>query len=105
VRLAFRVECHWSLWTELLQEGILGQPTILEWALTDETEAAAFTNLLMVGFDPVPMERKHATSFDRRMLRKTNERAGDCATTSDSTRVRSAMRTRARARLTHLRQA
>ncbi len=57
-------------------------------ALTDETEAAALTNLLMVGFDPVQMDRKHVTSFDRRMLRKTNERAGDCATTSDSTRVR-----------------
>ena len=50
----------------------MGQPTILEWALTDETEAAAFTNLLMVGFDPVLIERKHATSFHRRMLRKTN---------------------------------
>ncbi len=50
----------------------MGQPTILEWALADETEAAAFTTLLMVGFDPVLMERKHATSFDRRMFRKTN---------------------------------
>jgi hypothetical protein len=71
-RLAYRVECDWSLWRELLQEGILGQPTILEWALTDETEAAAFTNLLMVGFDPMQMGRKHATSFHRRMLRETN---------------------------------
>ncbi len=50
----------------------MGQPSILEWALTDETEAAAFTNLLTLGFDPMLMERKHVTSFDRRMLRKTN---------------------------------
>jgi hypothetical protein len=50
----------------------LGQPSILEWALTDETEAAAFTNLLTLGFDPMLMERKHVTSFDRRMLCKTN---------------------------------
>ncbi len=50
----------------------MGQPTILEWALADEIEAATFTNLLMLGFDPVLMERKHATSFDRRMLCKTN---------------------------------
>ena len=49
-------------------------------ALTDEIEAATFTNLLMlgfdpalmVGFDPALMERKHATSFHRRMFRKTN---------------------------------
>ena len=61
-----------ALWTELLQEGILGQPTILEWALTDETEAAAFTNLLTLGFDPALMGRKRATSFHRQMLRKTN---------------------------------
>ena len=46
----------------------MGQPTILEWALTDETEAAAFTNLLTLGSDPMLMERKHATSFHRRML-------------------------------------
>ena len=26
----------------------------------------------MVGFDPVQMDRKHVSSFDRRMLRKTN---------------------------------
>ena len=50
----------------------MGQPTILEWALTDETEAAAFTNLLTLGSDPVQMDRKHVSSFDRRMLRKTN---------------------------------
>ncbi len=54
----------------------MGQPTILEWALTDEIEAAAFTNLLMVGFDPVQMDRKHVSSFDRRMLRKTNATKG-----------------------------
>ena len=54
----------------------MGQPTILEWALTDETEAAAFTNLLTLGFDPMLMERKHVTSFDRRMLRKTNATKG-----------------------------
>ncbi len=42
------------------------------WALTDEIEAAAFTNLLMVGLDPVLIQRNHATSFYRRMLRKTN---------------------------------
>ena len=50
----------------------MAQPTILEWALTDETEAAAFTNLLTLGSDPMLMGRKHATSFHRRMLRKTN---------------------------------
>jgi hypothetical protein len=50
----------------------LGQPTILEWALTDETEAAAFANRLPLGFDPVLMDRKHVTSSHRRMLRKTN---------------------------------
>ena len=70
----YRVECDWSLCRKLLQEGILGQPTILEWALTDEPEAAAFTNLLTLGFDPMLMGRKHATSSHRRMLCKTNER-------------------------------
>ncbi len=50
----------------------MGQPTILGWALTDEIEAAAFTNLLMLGFDPALMERKHATSCHLRMFRKTN---------------------------------
>jgi hypothetical protein len=52
----------------------LGQPTILEWALADEIEAATFTNLLMLGFDPALMERKRATSFHRQMLRKTNSK-------------------------------
>jgi hypothetical protein len=50
----------------------LGQPTILEWALADEIEAATFTNLLMLEFNPALMEREHATSFDGRMFRKTN---------------------------------
>ncbi len=52
----------------------MGQPTILEWALADEIEAATFTNLLMLGFDPALMERKRATSFHRQMLRKTNSK-------------------------------
>ena len=52
--------------------GDLGAADHPGWALTDEIEAAAFTNLLMVGFDPLLIERNHATSFHRRMLRKTN---------------------------------
>ncbi len=50
----------------------MGQPTILEWALADEIEAAAFANLLTLGFGPALMEWEHVTSFHRRMLRKTN---------------------------------
>ena len=65
----------------------MGQPTILESALTDETEAAAFTNLLTLGFDPMLMERKHVTSFDRRMLCKTNAKGMEIAPLSDSTRL------------------
>ena len=52
--------------------GDLGAADHPGWALADEIEAAAFTNLLMLGFDPALMERKHATSFHRRMFRKTN---------------------------------
>ena len=49
------------------------------WALADEIEAATFTNLLMLGFDPALMERKHATAFHRRMLRKTNAKGMETA--------------------------
>ena len=52
--------------------GDLGAADHPGWALADEIEAATFTNLLMLGFDPALMERKHATSFHRRMFRKTN---------------------------------
>ncbi len=52
--------------------GDLGAADHPGWALTDETEAAAFTNLLTLGFDPALMGRKRATSFHRQMLRKTN---------------------------------
>ncbi len=52
--------------------GDLGAADHPGWALADEIEAATFTNLLMLGFDPVLMERKHATSFHRRMFRKTS---------------------------------
>ena len=52
--------------------GDLGAAEHPGWALADEIEAATFTNLLMLGFDPALMERKHATSFHRRMFRKTN---------------------------------
>ena len=54
------------------RRGSWRKPTILDGLLADEIEAAAFTNLLMLGFDPALMERKHATSFHRRMFRKTN---------------------------------
>ena len=52
--------------------GDLGAADHPGWALADEIEAAALTNLLMLGFDPALMEREHATSFDGRMFRKTN---------------------------------
>ena len=52
--------------------GDLGAADHPGWALADEIEAATFTNLLMLGFDPALMERKHATSFHLRMFRKTN---------------------------------
>ena len=54
----------------------MGQPTILEWALADEIEAAAFANLLTLGFGPALMEWEHVTSFHRRMLCKTNATKG-----------------------------
>ncbi len=54
------------------RRGSWRKPTILDGLLADEIEAAAFTNLLMLGFDPALMERKHATCFHRQMLRKTN---------------------------------
>ena len=50
----------------------MGQRDHPGWALADEIEAAAFTNLLMLGFDPALMERKHATSSHLRLFRKTN---------------------------------
>jgi hypothetical protein len=50
----------------------LAQPTILDGRLPTRSKAATFTNLLMLGFDPALMEREHATSFHRRMFRKTN---------------------------------
>ncbi len=82
----------------------MGQPTILEWALTDETEAAAFTNLLTLGFDPALMGRKHATSFHRQMLRKTNSKRMEIVLHFlIQRRVRSAIRARARAFLARLR--
>ena len=40
--------------------------------MCEEIESATFTNLLLLGFDPVLMERKHATTFHRRMFRKAN---------------------------------
>ncbi len=52
--------------------GDLGAADHPGWALADEIEAATFTNLLMLGSDQMLMEREHATSFHRRMLRKTN---------------------------------
>ena len=52
--------------------GDLGAADHPGWALADEIEAATFTNLLMLGLDPALMEWKPATSFHRRMLRKTN---------------------------------
>jgi hypothetical protein len=52
--------------------GDLGAADHPGWALADEIEAAAFTNLSMVGFDPALMERKCATTFRRRRFRKTN---------------------------------
>jgi hypothetical protein len=51
--------------------GDLGAADHPGWALA-EIEAATFTNLLMLGFDSALMERKRATSFHRRMFRKTN---------------------------------
>ncbi len=52
--------------------GELGAADHPGWALTDEIEAAAFTNLLTLGFDPMLMELKRATSFHRRRFRKAN---------------------------------
>ena len=40
--------------------------------MCEEIESATFTNLLLLGLDPVLMERKHATTFHRRMFRKAN---------------------------------
>ena len=79
--------------------GDLGAADHPGWALTDEIEAAAFANLLTLGFDPVQMDWKHVTSFHRLMFRKTNAKGME---TVLHLLIRRAMRAGARTHLTHL---